>query len=489
MKKTTFILLVFSALLFTACKKMPELKVYEINLNNENVAYSQTSAEIKVDYEYPTHLQYVNVTMSRSNYFDYSFVARAEVTDSVIIANFVDLQTDKNYYYKFEYSNGVNVATSDVHSFYLDAAQVTLPTVYTMEVYEVIGNTAIGGGEIVDDGGYMVTARGVCWSTQRNPTIFDNYTTDGMGTGGYSSTMTNLEPNSIYYVRAYAINEKGTSYGTEFSFETYEGGGQIWENGVLPGWFSINQNQKVQFSQGNLQYQASTNTWRFAENQWEFVGEENEFISQDYSGWIDLFGWGTSGWNSGNTYYHPWDSNGSQESIYYYGPLGEYNLTGNYANADWGIYNAISNGGNTPNSWRTLAYSEWKYMLDTRTTSSGIRFVKGMIGDINGLIMLPDDWDSNIYTLREANNYQAPYESNVIDDYEWIRLEEYGAVFIPAAGSRGNTTLYDINSDGDYWLSTAFYDYDAYFLQFTNSGGGFAGTWRNGGFSVRLVRK
>ncbi|MBQ5576873.1 MAG: hypothetical protein IIT37_12560, partial [Bacteroidales bacterium] len=145
MKKITIILLIFSALTLTTCKKLPELKVYELNLANENVAYSQTSAEITVDYEYPTQLQYVNVTMSRSNYFDYSFVARAEVKDSIIIANFVDLQTDKNYYYKFEYSNGVNVVTSDVRSFYLDAANVTLPTVITMEVHEVQGNSAVGG--------------------------------------------------------------------------------------------------------------------------------------------------------------------------------------------------------------------------------------------------------------------------------------------------------------------------------------------------------
>ena len=67
MKKITIILLIFSALTLTTCKKLPELKVYELNLANENVAYSQTSAEITVDYEYPTKLQYVNVTMSRSN--------------------------------------------------------------------------------------------------------------------------------------------------------------------------------------------------------------------------------------------------------------------------------------------------------------------------------------------------------------------------------------------------------------------------------------
>ena len=86
--------------------------------------------------------------------------------------------------------------------------------------------------------------------------------------------------------------------------------------GALSGVFSVSDTKQVQFSQGNLQYQASTNTWRFAENQWDYVGtqipdqyghaggtvigSDNSNISQTYSGWIDLFGWGTSGWNNGN---------------------------------------------------------------------------------------------------------------------------------------------------------------------------------------------
>ena len=213
--------------MLTTCKKMPELKVYDLKLTSENVAYSQTSAEIKVEYDYPTNLEYVNVTMSESNYFGYSIVAQSEIIDSVFIANFVDLHTDKKYYYKFEYSNGVNVVTSEVHSFYLDAALVTLPTVITKEITEITGTSAKCGGEIIDDGGYYVTGRGVCWSTHRNPTIFDSYTTDGMNTGSYTSIMTGLSERTVYYVRAFAINEKGTSYGTEYSFETTTGGGVI----------------------------------------------------------------------------------------------------------------------------------------------------------------------------------------------------------------------------------------------------------------------
>lgn len=59
------------------------------------------------------------------------------------------------------------------------------------------------------------------------------------------------------------------------------------------GKFSVSPTQQVYFSKGNLQYQASTKTWRFAKHQWDFIGSSNKNISPDYEGWIDLFGWGT----------------------------------------------------------------------------------------------------------------------------------------------------------------------------------------------------
>lgn len=73
--------------------------------------------------------------------------------------------------------------------------------------------------------------------------------------------------------------------------------------GAVDGLFSVSATKKVYFSKGNLQYQASTNTWRFATNQWDRIGSGNSSISSSYSGWIDLFGWGTSGYNHGATCY------------------------------------------------------------------------------------------------------------------------------------------------------------------------------------------
>ena len=221
MKKTAIIaLLALTVIAFVTCKKMPELQVKTIDIQKENVAYSQTSAEIKVKYSYPTSLQYVKTSICANPVFDYSIVANANVEDTMFIVNFVGLATDKKYYYKFEYSNGINTESSDVKSFYTDPANITLPTVETMGVMDVTGNTARSGGEVMDDAGEMVTARGVCWSTHKNPTIYDKYTTDGMGTGWFESYITGLQMNTKYFVRAYAINKNGTSYGEEVEFVT-----------------------------------------------------------------------------------------------------------------------------------------------------------------------------------------------------------------------------------------------------------------------------
>ena len=74
------------------------------------------------------------------------------------------------------------------------------------------------------------------------------------------------------------------------------------QDGAIRAEFSVSDSTKVYFSQGNLQYQASTNTWRFAEHQFDIVGFDNKNISEKYNGWIDLFGWGTSGYSGKNPY-------------------------------------------------------------------------------------------------------------------------------------------------------------------------------------------
>ena len=100
--------------------------------------------------------------------------------------------------------------------------KIQLPTVTTNDVTNITSSSATCGGNVTFDGGFDITARGVCWSTKQNPTINDNKTNDGNGTGSFTSNLTNLTENTTYYVRAYATTEKGTSYGEVKSFETLD---------------------------------------------------------------------------------------------------------------------------------------------------------------------------------------------------------------------------------------------------------------------------
>ena len=104
----------------------------------------------------------------------------------------------------------------------LQTPNTDCPTVTTADVTDITQTTAVLGGNVTDDGGAAVIARGVCWSTSQNPTVNDNHTSDGNGTGIFTSNLTNLTANTTYYVRAYATNENGTSYGEQKSFTTLQ---------------------------------------------------------------------------------------------------------------------------------------------------------------------------------------------------------------------------------------------------------------------------
>ena len=253
-------------------------------------------------------------------------------------------------------------------------------------------------------------------------------------------------------------------------------------NPPVRGKFSVSDSKQIYFSQGNLQYQASTGTWRFAEHQYDIIGSDNSNISSSYSGWIDLFGWGTSGWNSGANAYQPYSTSTDYEDYY---PGGSYsnNLTGSYANADWGVYNAISNGGNKAGQWRTLTQSEWNYVISNRTDARYLRGTANVNG-VNGLVLLPDNWTfpSDVEFTYGEDGWQNTYSAS-----EWSKMEANGAVFLPAAGGRGGAVVYDVGSDGYYWSSSAGGSGSAEYLY--SNGVRTGGSSRYYGQSVRLVQE
>ena len=111
------------------------------------------------------------------------------------------------------YGNDVSFTTAAVNS-------LTVPTLTTTSISSITQNSAAGGGNITGDGGSTVTARGICWNTSHNPTITNSKTSNGLGTGSYTSALISLTANTTYYVRAYATNANGTAYGNEISFMT-----------------------------------------------------------------------------------------------------------------------------------------------------------------------------------------------------------------------------------------------------------------------------
>lgn len=245
------------------------------------------------------------------------------------------------------------------------------------------------------------------------------------------------------------------------------------ENGAIKAPFSVSANRVIYFSQGNLQYKASTGVWRFAPNQWDAIGEENANVASDYSGWIDLFGWGTSGWNSGAVAYQPY-STSTKNADYHVGGSSDNNLTGEYANADWGVYNKIANGGNQAGLWRVLSYEEWEYLINSRTNASKYKAI-GVVNGVNGLILLPDNWiapEGIVFntTLSTADDIDLYQTVNNYSLSQWTKMEERGAIFLPAAGRRDGTTIDYLGHYGGYWSSTVKDADYAYSLTFDSRG-------------------
>ena len=102
------------------------------------------------------------------------------------------------------------------------STSIVLPTITTTAISDISLTTAISGGNIPNDGGGTITARGICWNTTQNPTLTNNITIEGTGTGIFASNLIGLMENTTYYVRAYATNSIGTAYGNEVSFTTSE---------------------------------------------------------------------------------------------------------------------------------------------------------------------------------------------------------------------------------------------------------------------------
>ena len=276
--------------------------------------------------------------------------------------------------------------------------------------------------------------------------------------------------DGIYYIRMVATFRK-------------EGSGEVDEPFVpVPGAFSVGETKQVFFSPGNLQYKKSANTWRFAEHQWDYIGYRYNNGNSDVveiNGWRDLFAWGTSGYDLSDSRCVPIDreiKGGVDSDHDVFGPLGAQNLTGENYIYDWGS-NAIENGGNRHEQWRTPTIEEYRYLFEGRTHATSL-FSWATVCDWVGMVILPDDWQLPEGIAFVPYSEGADYDSNVYTQPEWELLEEAGAVFLPSNGYYGQ-----------YWTASAMNAAAAYMLSFSEQlldlG---TGSMRGFLLSVRLVR-
>lgn len=274
---------------------------------------------------------------------------------------------------------------------------------------------------------------------------------------------------------------------------------------LLRGKFSVGDGLQVRFSQGNLQYRAESDTWRFAENQWDYLGTTGGNATErakraDQANWIDLFGWATSGQetiNEGNNpRYQPWETAGAREE---YKPGNRTNVNiaqgSGYEEADWAYHNKIQNAGNAVHQWWCLSHQQWTFLLNTRDNATSLRG-EGKVHGKNGLILLPDDWswaDSEVASAVEAASFtwtpgNSAWANNIPNDL-WTILEKHGAVFLPCAGYRGGVTVNNIGSIGYYWTSTQPTYYWAYYINISSNSVSVTTFDRQHGFSVRPVQE
>ncbi len=314
--------------------------------------------------------------------------------------NLTDLQDGTSYYVRAYAINAKGTSYGEEVSF--TTKTKTIATVATTPVTNVSYTSAIVSGNVTNDGGASVTERGICYSTSVNPTTVDTKVTNGSGLGEFTCNLTDLQIGTTYYVRAYAINVKGTAYSKEISFTTT----QLKEGeGIENGYIYVDLGLSVKWATMN-------------------VGASESEDYGDYFAWgeiepKDYYDWGTYKW-----------CNGSAST------LTKYNTSSSYGTVDNKTQLELSDD---------AAYVNW-----------------------GGAWRMPTD--AELTELRVQCTWTWTTQ-NGVNGYKVTSNKNGNSIFLPAAGCRYGSSLYGAGSYGYYWSSSLSTDtpYSAYYVYFNSS--------------------
>jgi uncharacterized protein (TIGR02145 family) len=211
----TAILLILSLFIVSSCKKakMPTVTTETINRIQQTNAYGGG----QISNDGGAHISKMGVCWSSTPDPKVSDNKTQDTTyNGFFTSHITGLTPNTMYYVKAYATNSEGTAYGNMVSFTTE--DVSVPTLMTTSIKSLSLTTAASGGDISNDGGVPVTARGVCWNTTGSPTITDSYTSDGSGAGIFTSTLTDMTIGTTYYIRAYATNSLGTAYGNEMQF-------------------------------------------------------------------------------------------------------------------------------------------------------------------------------------------------------------------------------------------------------------------------------
>lgn len=504
--------------LVTSCQKDVENEVVTPTIKETSQEVMATHAYFSWTVEWLGKIQSV---VELSEYQDMRnpryFGSDLETENSVFSATATELKEATVYYYRYLVWN-LNYVNdkfkTEVKSFKTDA---DVSKVRTLEVKDVTRTSAIVIGEVIDDCGSSVTERGVCWNTSQVPTIDNFHLISGNGEGEYSVELSGLDIGVTYYVRAYAINEKGLTYGEELCFSTLPGppivttmsvvditsqsalgrgelnsdcGDKVTECGVFYGTSpnpTITGTKVVASSVesevfscfiNNLNSETTYYICAFAtNNQGTSYGDERVFSTRiPVIGAINaLFSVSSSNkvlFSKGNLQHN--ELNGTwqfADNQYDYVGYANDEYSSNYNGwkdlFEWGTSGHVrdiigyqQNKGN----WRTLTKDEWEYLFNERIGSTlnntvNARFVKAFVVNTNGVILFPDNYihPSGVSLPNDINLVEG-WGGNNYTISDWEKMEEAGCVFLPSAGGNYGFEFTGMGSSGCYWSSSLYTD-------------------------------